>query len=363
VLSIRRETEVYRFVHVPERPVPSLGRNFSAPVNIQYDYSDEALARLLGFDTDPFNRWEAGQRLLMKFLLQGIADCQAGRPIRFPEAFVRGFKRVLVQGTKDDPAFTAEVLSLPAEAYLAEQLPVIDPEATHSVRSSMRRELAQKLEDVFHETYAACATSGAYSPDAASAGRRSLKNLCLSYLMEVATPSARRLCSEQLERADNMTDALSALTCFANADCPEREPALAEFYAKWRDEPLVVDKWLGVQAASTLPVTVDSVRQLTAHPAFDLKNPNKVYALLGSFGGNQIHFHAADGAGYAFMGEQIAALDPINPQVAARMARNFDRWKRFDSARQKLMTSVLTKLSARPGLSKETSEVVSKALA
>jgi aminopeptidase N len=362
VLSLREPSELFRFVRVPGPPVPSLGRNFSAPVIIQYDYSDAALSHLLSFDSDPFNRWEAGQRLSMKHLLLGIAEFQSGREVQLPDAFVKAFGWVLAEGAKNDPAFAAEVLVLPAEVYVGEQLSVVDPDAIHQVRQALRRQLSEQLHSALQQTYASCAINGPYSPDAASAGRRSLRNLCLAYLMERNDPSARRLCHEQLQRADNMTDALSALTSLANKDCAERVPALAAFYDKWRNEPLAVDKWLGVQAASSLPGTVDVVRQLTAHPAFDLKNPNKVYALLGSFGGNQVNFHAADGSGYAFMAEQIAALDPINPQVAARLTRNLERWKRFDANRQKLMTNVLQKLAGMRGLSKETSEVVTKTL-
>jgi aminopeptidase N len=362
VLSLRQETEVFRFVGIPGSPVPSLGRNFSAPVIIQYDYSDEALALLFIFESDAFNRWEAGQRLVMKFILLAIADYQNGRRVQFPDAFTRGFGRALEDGAKNAAAFAAEVLTLPLEMYIGEQLPVVDPDAIHQVRKSLRRQLAESLQSILRTTYDACKVVGPYSPDAESVGRRSLRNLSLAYLMELNDPGIRRLCDEQLRTADNMTDALSALTSLANCDCPERLPALAAFYDKWKDEPLAVDKWLGVQAASSLPGTVEVVRQLTTHPAFDMKNPNKVYALLGSFGGNQFNFHAADGSGYGFYTEQIAALDPINPQVAARLTRNLERWKRFDASRQKLMTDALKKLASLPGLSKETSEVVTKSL-
>jgi aminopeptidase N len=298
----------------------------------------------------------------MKFILLAIADYQNGRRVQFPDAFTRGFGRALEDGAKNDAAFAAEVLTLPLEMYIGEQLPVVDPDAIHQVRKSLRRQLAESLQSILRTTYDACKVVGPYSPDAESVGRRSLRNLSLAYLMELNDPSVRRLCDEQLRTADNMTDALSALTSLANCDCPERFPALAAFYDKWKDEPLAVDKWLGVQAASSLPGTVEVVRKLTTHPAFDMKNPNKVYALLGSFGGNQFNFHAADGSGYAFYTEQIAALDAINPQVAARLTRNLERWKRFDASRQKLMTGALQKLASLPGLSKETSEVVTKSL-
>jgi aminopeptidase N len=362
VLSLRQEKTVFRFINVPTPPVPSLGRNFSAPVVIDHPYGDDALRYLLTFDSDPFNRWEAGQRLALKLLLQGIADHQAAGKVGFPDFLAEAFGRVLTDGLKD-PAFAAEALALPLEVDIAEQLAVIDPDAVHRVRLSMRRFLALRLKAALRETYDACRVVGSYSPDAVSAGRRALRNLCLAYLMELDEAESRRLCAAQLQHADNMTDALAALTALANCDCPERKPALKSFYAKWQNEPLVVDKWLGVEAASRLPGTLARVQQLTSHPAFTLKNPNKVYALLGSFGANQVNFHREDGSGYSFMGEQIGALDPINPQVAARMARNFERWKRFEPKRRALMKTVLEQAMAFRGLSKETTEVLGKILA
>jgi aminopeptidase N len=362
VLSLRQEKTVFRFINVPKPPVPSLGRDFSAPVIISYPYSDDALRYLLTFDSDPFNRWEAGQRLALKLMLQALADHQSSREARFPDFLADAFGAILRDGLKDS-AFAAEALALPLEVDIAEQLAVIDPDAVHQVRLAMRRFLALRIKSAFRETREACTVVGSYTPDAASAGRRALRNLCLAYLMELDDAEPRRLCVAQLQHADNMTDALAALTALANCDCPERETALEQFYAKWQNEPLVVDKWLGVEAASRLPGTLARVKELTSHPAFTLKNPNKVYALLGSFGANQINFHREDGGGYSFMGEQIRALDAINPQVAARMARNFERWRRFEPRRRALMKSVLEQTKAIPGLSKETAEVVSKVLA
>jgi len=361
VLSLRETQTVFRFVNVRGQPVPSLGRNFSAPVIINYAYSEDALQHLLSFDSDPVNRWEAGQRLTLKLLLPSIADYQKAREPRFPDYLANAFGHVLTDGLKD-PAFAAEALALPLEVYIAEQLPVIDPDAVHQVRLAMRRFLAERLKTGLRKTYDACVVTGAYSPDAASAGRRALRNLCLAYLMERDDPEVRHMCVKQLDEADNMTDALAALIALSNCDCPERKVALEQFYRKWQDEPLVVDKWLGVEASSRLPGTVGRVSELTSHPAFTLENPNKVYALIGSFGVNQVNFHAADGSGYNFMQEQIIALDPINPQVAARMARNFERWKRFEPKRKELMKTALEAVSTVHGLSKETAEVVSKAL-
>ena len=361
VLSLRQETTVLRFVNVPAPPVPSLGRSFSAPAIIDYPYSDDGLRHLLSFDSDPFNRWDAGQRLIMKMLLQGVADRQAARDVRFPDKLADAFGSVLHDGAKD-PAFAAEALALPLEIDMAERLAVVDPDAVHQVRVAMRRFVAQRLKADLLRTWETCTVAGSYSPDAVSAGRRALRNLCLAYLMELGDAESRGLCVGELQRADNMTDALASLTALANCDCPERKPALEQFYAKWKDEPLVVDKWLGVEAGSRLPGTLARVRELTAHPAFTLKNPNKVFALIGSFGGNQVNFHRQDGSGYRFMSEQIRALDPINPQVAARVVRYFERWKRFDPQRQTLMRAELGQIRAIQGLSKESSEIVGKIL-
>jgi aminopeptidase N len=362
VLQLRQPKELFRFFDVPTRPVPSLGRGFSAPVIIDYDYSDEALQLLLGHDSDPFNRWEAGQRLATKLLLAGVAEHRAGREPTFPDHLATAYGRVL-DDAADDPAFAAEALTLPPEMVIAEQLDEIDPEAVHEVRLAMRRWLAGRLQAKLRHGYEAFATPGPYRPDAVSSGRRALRNLCLAYLTELGDEASRRMCLAQLEGADNMTDALAALTALASCDCAERRPVLAAFYAKWKDEPLVVDKWLGVEALSRLPGTVARVRELTKHEAFTLGNPNKVYALLGSFGVNQVNFHAADGSGYELMVEQVAALDAINPQVASRIVRHFERYKRFEPRRRELMRAALEKVAATPGLSKETSEVVGKALA
>jgi aminopeptidase N len=362
VLSLHQETEVFRFIDLPARPVPSLGRGFSAPVIIEYPFDQTALQHLLSYDTDPFNRWEAGQRLAMDLLLQGVADRRAGRPVQFPEYLAQAFGRVL-QDAEADPAFAAEALTLPPEVVIAEQLDEIDPLAVHQVRLVMRTFLAERLRDALRRSYDTFATPGPYSPDASASGRRALRNLCLAFLMDLGDADARRLCLEQLSGASNMTDAMAALTAIANCDCPERRAALDAFYAKWSEEPLVVDKWLGVEALSRLPGTVERVRELTVHPAFTLRNPNKVYALLGSFGVNQVQFHAADGRGYRLMLEQSLALDVVNPQVASRMVRYFERYRRFEPGRQALMRAALEQIAATPGLSKETAEVVGKALA
>jgi aminopeptidase N len=270
---------------------------------------------------------------------------------------------VLADGDRD-PALAAEALSLPAETFIAEQMATVDPDAIHAARRGVRRALALALRDALIETHGRLAVPGPYSPDAASVGKRSLRNLCLGYLMELADADARGLCVRQFERADNMTDALAALAALANADVPEREAALAAFYDKWKHEALVVDKWLRVQSTAQRPDALARVQALLRHEAFSLRNPNKVYALIGGFGyANPVRFHAADGSGYAFMAERVAELNALNPQVAARMARTFDRWKKFDAGRQAHARAALERIRDVSELSRDVAEIVTKALA
>ena len=353
VLSVRSLEEKFEFKNLKAKPVPSLLRGFSAPVILNYPYTEADLIHLMAGDDDAFNRWEAGQRLMATIILE-----RAGEPSR---DFLAACARVL-EHSPADPAFAAEALALPAESFLAEQMAVVDPDALHAARNLLRRRIAEALRAPLLAAYRANETSGPYSPDAASAGRRALRNLCLGFLMELADDEARALCLAQHEHADNMTDSFAPLGLLANCDCPERTPALERFYARWRDESLVVDKWLSVQATSRLPGTPARVRELLAHPAFDIRVPNKVYALIRAFAANHVRFHAADGAGYAFLADQVLALDKLNPQVAARMARGFDRWRRFDPARQARARAQLARIRDAEGLSRDVAEIVTKAL-
>jgi aminopeptidase N len=363
VLSVKEPAHRFTFVDVASVPVPSLLRDFSAPVVLKFDYRPEELAHLMAHDSDPFNRWEAGQRLARNLLLKGIEAHRARRSLAVPESFVAAFSRVLA-GAHRDPAFAAEALVLPAEVVIAEDMDVVDPDAIHATRNAVAAHLARVLRADLLAAYEANAVPGRYSPDAASAGKRALRNLCLGYLMELADAESRALAMRQFERADNMTDAMAALGVLANCDCPQRAPAIDAFYAKWQRDPLVVDKWLRVQATSRLPGTLGEVQRLLGHPAFEIRNPNKVYSLIGGFAmGNHVRFHAAGGGGYAFLADQVVRIDALNPQVAARMARAFDRWKRFDADRQMCARAALERIRATDGLSKDTFEVVVKALA
>ena len=349
LLSLKRPEEQYKFENLKETPVPSLLRGFSAPVILKYPYTEAELLHLMANDDDPFNRWEAGQRLATQAILE-----QGGKP---SPAFLGAARKLLAH---PEPAFAAEALALPAESFLAEQMDVVDPDRLHASRNSLRIELAKALKDDLLGAYEKLKGKGAYSPDAASAGRRALRNLSLGYLGELGMSA---LAYDQFKAADNMTDSMAALGVLANLDCSERERALAAFYAQWKDEPLVVDKWLSVQATSRLPGTLARVRELLVHPAFDIKVPNKVYSLIRAFASNHVRFHAADGGGYAFLADQAVALDALNPQVAARMARAFDRWKKFDEGRKAHARRQLERLRDTKGLSKDVGEIVTKALA
>src|SRR5262245_11587236 len=348
VLSLTQPEQKFAFP-AKEKPVPSLLRGFSAPVILEYPYSEDDLLQLMARDDDAFNRWEAGQRLARSMILG-----QGGKP---SAAFIEAARKLLHD---PDPAFAAEALTLPGETFLAEQMEVVDPDRLHESRNALRRALAIALKEDLVKGYEHNATPGPYSPDPRSMGRRSLRNLCLSYLGELGES---KLAYGQFRDADNMTDAMAALSVLASLECPEREPALAAFYGRWMEEALVVDKWLSVQAGSRLPTTLNTVKTLLKHPAVNLKVPNRVYALIRTFAANHVRFHAADGGGYAFLADQIVALNALNPQVAARMARSFDRWKRFDARRQAHARKQLERIRDTEKLSKDVAEIVGKALA
>ncbi|HEX4798752.1 MAG TPA: aminopeptidase N [Burkholderiales bacterium] len=362
VLSVRVPEQRFVFENIGARAVPSLLRDFSAPVIVKYDYTEAELTHLMAHDADAFNRWEAGQRLALRIILRGIEAPRSDGGVEVPRAFLDAFARVIAAAAKD-PAFATEMLSLPSESYIAEQMETVDPDAIHSVRNELRRRLAAAFQDEFIEVHRTYSIPGPYSPNPVSVGKRALKNAALGFLMELEEAGMRALCMEQFEAADNMTDAFAASALLAHCDCPERVRALEAFYAKWKNEPLAVDKWLGVQASSRLPSALAEVKRLIAHPAFNIRNPNKVYALIGGFRGNQMRFHAADGSGYAFLADQVIALDAINPQVAARMARGFDRWRKFDAGRQAHAGAALERIRDTKGISKGVLEIATRALA
>ena len=363
VVDMREPRHTFRFAQVPSHPVPSLARGFSAPVKVEIERSDEELAFLIAHETDAFNRWDAVQEYATRLMLGMVDDRLAGRELDLPDGFVSAMRALLLDGTVD-PALTAEALALPSESNLADRMEVIAVEAVHEVREAVKATLAFRLEDAFARVHDANQPRGPYRFAAEDAGRRALKNLCLGYLMELDEPDLRAVCRHQLENADNMTDALAALACFADARVPEREERLAWFEARWRDEPLVLDKWFSLQATSRLTDTLDRVRALTRHPGFDLQNPNRVRALVGAFcHANQRRFHDASGDGYRFLSEHVLAIDAFNPQSAARLLGAASRWRRLDADRKALLRGELERILGASGLSKDCFEVAKKFLA
>jgi aminopeptidase N len=362
VLEVRNTEERFVFTDISHKPVPSVLRHFSAPVKVNIDLTDDERLFLMANDSDEFNRWDAGQQLAVKLILQLIKDFQHGKKLKLDPSFISAFNKIL-GSSLDDKAFQAFALSLPAETYLADFMEVADPTAIHEARRSLQRALAMELRDTFFAVYYTNQDSGPYKVDQASVGRRSLKNICLSYLMELDEPGIRKLCMEQFRTAGNMTDVMASLANLANTDCPERPDALSGFYETWKDDPLVMDKWLSIQALSRLSNTLDTVKALMKNPVFNIKNPNKVRSLIGAFAANTVRFHDANGEGYTFLADQVLTIDPMNPQIAARLLSAFTVWKRYDKNRQERMKAQLERILNTPKLSKDVHEIASKSLA
>lgn len=361
VLHLTEAKQTFQFDNITTRPIPSLLRNFSAPVKLQYAYSDAELLFLFNHDSDLFNRWEAGQQYLLRLVLRLVNDYRKGMPLTVPQELIDAFQYVL-QEPDLDKWLKAEMILMPSEKYIGEQVTVVDVEAIHTAREFVLTTLAAKLELILLDIYKQLSDSnGGFSVESIS--NRQLKNRCLAYLMLL--PQHAETGWRQFEKAlqSNMTDTLAALNGLTNIQSPWREKALERFYVLWKNDALVMDKWFAVQAASKLPDTLQRVKELTQHPAFDIKNPNKVYALIGAFGQrNPIHFHAAGGEGYVFLRSIVQELDKLNPQVAARMVKPLTSWQRYDKERQGLMRQQLERLLQDNRLSPDVFELVTKSL-
>src|SRR5690606_29351502 len=290
------------------------------------------------------------------------AHVRDGRP--FDDGFIGAFGEILRDASLDK-AFVAEAMALPSEDYIAERMEVVDVEGIHAARIALRRRIAESLRPELMRIYEENRSREPYDPGAEPAGRRAVKNAALSYLSELAQDDRAILAmiAEQYRSADNMTDRMAALRLLVDLDVPERSEALADFYQRYRDDALVLDKWLSLQAVSSLPDTLERVKDLLKHPAFSMQKPNKVRALIGSFtAANPLRYHAADGSGYDFHAERTLELDAINPQVAARLLAPLGRWRRFDAGRQEKMKAALERILAAPKLSSDTYEIASKSL-
>lgn len=363
ILRVKESEQTFQFVNVDTKPIPSLLRNFSAPVKLKINYSDEELAFLIKNDTDGFNRWDAAQQLANRIVLRRIASASTVSDSTV-SLLVEIYQNLLTDAKQENKDLLAELLSLPSEASLAEQVVVIDIDGIHEEREWLRFYCAKKLENKFFQCYQACHDLGPYVFDKQSVTNRRLANISLNYLMLLQDPNIHHLCVDHYQKADNLTDRLCALSEIVNHNLSQKEHFLKDFYEKNSSNSLVVCKWLAIQARAPLPDTLNQIKKLLKHPAFDWKNPNKIRALIGVFcTENRIQFHDRSGSGYIFLTEQIQHLDRLNPQIAARLVKPFTQWRRFDAHRQKLMREQLETIIKIPALSTDVYEIASKSLA
>jgi len=363
VLEIRDRSETFRFENVPSKPVPSLLRGFSAPVRLAVSQSDRDLEFLMANDSDPFNRWQASQAYATSIIIQMTDAYRRGKASRKGAPFANALATVLADG-KLEPAYLAEFLKLPSEADIAREIASnVDPAAIHKARASLRRRVGADLRGQLIEIYQSGAARGRYSPTAKQAGKRGLRNISLALLAFGGGDEDVDRVVRHYWRGKNMTDQIAALSILTHLRIPERETVLEDFYDRWRDDHLVLDKWFALQATSSLPGTLDEVRKLTGHPRFSMKTPNKVRAVIGAFAGsNPLHFNSPDGKGYEFLAQSILELDGFNPQIAARLAAEFKSWRMLEPNRQRLAKKALGRIAAQKGLSKDTTEIVTKTL-
>lgn len=362
ILRIEKEEEEFVFVDIPERPIPSLLRNYSAPVRLVSDITDDDLYFLLAHDSDEFNRWEAGQTLARKLMLSLVDKAQQNQPLSVDPKFVNGLRSIICDSSLDKE-FIAKAITLPGEGEIMDLMEVADPDAVHGVRRFVRKQLASELRAEFCRAVETNRSSEEYDPNHESMARRALKNTALAYLASLNEPEMTQLVLNEYKSATNMTEQFAALGAIAQNAGDVRDEVLSDFYQKWKEDALVINKWLALQAVSDIPGNVKNVQSLLEHPAFDIRNPNKVYSVIGGFCSSSVNFHAKDGSGYEFVGDMVLKIDKINPQVASRNISAFSRWKRFDEGRQTLAKAQLERILSSNGLSENVYEIASKSLA
>ncbi len=362
VLNLKQQRQEFIFEQVASKPVCSFLRGFSSPVNVEFAQDEKALSQLMAHDSDSFNRWEAAQRLMRQTLLELIENIQNNHPYSLPDHLVNAVGQILSSEIKDQ-ALTAHSLIPPSEIYLSQQVKVIDPDAIHQAREFMIKELAQIHKDQWLSLYESLSDSGDYIVDQKHVGQRSLRQVCLSYLISLDNPENWDIALNQYDTANNMTERLVAFHALVKSSCPDTKNVINNFYEQFEQHALAMDKWLAVQATVAKPDTLEQVKRLEKKRIFDRKNPNKLRSLVGTFvAQNPVCFHAIDGSGYEYLTNWLIELDPINPQVAARLAGSFNSWRSYDEVRQGLVKKALEKINSTKNLSKDVKEIVSKAL-
>jgi aminopeptidase N len=364
LLTLDRAAASYVFTGIEQRPVPSINRGFSAPVRLTVNVGDEDLRFLANHDSDPFNRWQAVHTLAMRLLVDSTAAIRRSEPPRQDPALVAALDAVL--NSRDlEPAFVAQVIALPSESDIAREIARdVDPDAVYGARQALRLAVMASLSKMLTTIYERLSSPEPYSPDADATGRRALKNTCLDLITAAGEPSAIALAKRQYERADNMTDRIAALQALTLCDCAERTAALEDFYRRYAGDPLIVDKWLSLQAAIPEPATLERVKALANHAAFSMANPNRVRALVGAFAmSNQTQSNRADGRGYDFIVDTVLAIDPKNPQLAARLLSALKSWRVLEPKRRSLAQAALKRVADTPSLSRDVGDIVQRALA
>jgi len=364
IIELTQPSQSFVFTGVAERPIPSLNRGFCAPIKLSLPLEPDELRFLAAHDPDPFNRWQAVQTLATALLVANVAAVRAGMPLRRDEGLMDALGAVLADQTVE-PAFVALTLVPPSEADIAREIGrEVDPDAVFAARHQLRAATGERHGAVLADTYSRMKAAGSYWPDAASVGRRALKNTCLDFLAVAGGAEAIARALAQYHSADNMTDRMAALATLAPHDRSERTQALEDFYSRYADDPLIIDKWLALQAAIPEAATLDRVRALTSHPAFSMANPNRIRALIGAFAqANQTQFNRPDGAGYDFVADIVIALDPKNPQVAARLMGAFRSWRALEVTRRTRAETTLRRVATTSGLSRDVTDIVTRTLA
>jgi len=363
VLTVKQPSETFEFADIGEAPVPSLNRGFSAPIKLVANLTADDLRFLAARDCDPFNRWQAVQTLATRLLVDNVAALRAGGAAHRDAGLLDALAAILDDGALD-PAFVALALTLPGEADIAREIGRdVDPDAVFAARAALRAAVGEHLAGALFDHYRRLSEARPYRPDAAGVARRALRNACLDLLVATRRPDAISLAARQYQVADNMTDRAAALATLSLYDVPERAAALDDFYARYRGDPLIVDKWFTLQAAIPEPATLDRVKALTAHSAFSFANPNRVRSLISAFAmANQKEFNRADGAGYDFVTETVLALDPKNPQLAARLLSALKSWRVLEPTRRALAQAALRRVAAAPALSPDVRDIVARTL-
>ncbi|MCF6319190.1 MAG: aminopeptidase N [Proteobacteria bacterium] len=362
VFQLTKKKHKFVFKDIPHKPIASVFRGFSAPVNVKFKQSNEDLIQLIKFDSDSYNRWNAAQIMSSQVIFDAYDAMLKNKDASCPKYFVQALSQVLTD-FETDPSLLAETLTLPDLKTLMASMQDIQVDVLHQAREFVKKSLAGALEVEFLSVYNQNFVEGKYKVESEDVAKRSLKNTCLSYLMSSSNPDIKRLCKQQYETADNMTDSISALSFYVHSQAEGFNDLLMDFYEKWHDNALVMDKWFTIQATSPAFGTLDNVIELMRHNSFSIENPNKVRSLIGAFSSSNIlHFHQNSGKGYEFLADQVIALNKINPQIASRMVSTFNTWDKFDQPRRELMSQQLQRIKNTEDLSPDVFEIVDKAL-